>query len=318
MARRFSPEFNQEARRIVKSFNQRVRRAEAAGMRNLPQTTSMRELKARFTTEKDLKKELSYLRAMNTDKDALRRHFLGEGAITNWEFNYLKQNLKEVKTFTDVQIKMARARLADSPYDYGLRQEVLNLEQRREYLNRDLNKLTYSELKTFRKYTTQYKDAARRDQNYFSNYLKTLDQLMRQSDLPKSVISDFKKKINSIPPKVFIEMYRRHDIIDDLFEELYEYLESLGKAKRNVENKLTPEERAGLEATERMFEEKFGTNEDDVNSRQEVVNTIKNVSEKFDVWEVEARAGFKKTGKDAKSSMTREEREMYDKFFGDI
>ena len=62
MARRFSPEFNQEARRIVKGFNQRVRRAEARGMKNLPQLTSMYELKARFTTEKDLKKELSWLK----------------------------------------------------------------------------------------------------------------------------------------------------------------------------------------------------------------------------------------------------------------
>lgn len=318
MAKRFSPEFNQEARKIVKSFNQRVRRAEARGMRNLPETTSMRELKARFTTEKDLKKELSYLRAMNTDKEALKRHFLGEGAITNWEFNYLKDNLKEVKTFTDVQIKMARARLADSPYDYGLKQELFNLEQRREYLNRDLNKLTYSELKTFRKYTQQYKDAARRDQNYFSSYLKTLDQLMRQSDLPKEVVSAFKNKINKLPPKVFIEMYRRHDIIDDLFEILYEYLESLGKAKQHVENKLTPEERAGLEATERMFEEKFGTDEDDVNRRQDVVDTIMNVSEKLDVWEVEARAGLVKTKEKAKDTMSLQEREMYDKFFGDI
>ena len=318
MAKRFSPEFNQEARKIVKSFNQRVRPAEARGMRNLPQTTSMRELKARFTTEKDLKKELSYLRVMNTDKEALKRHFLGEGAITNWEFNYLKDNLKEVKTFTDVQIKMAKARLAESPYDYGLKQEVLNLEQRREYLERDLNKLTYSELKTFRKYTQQYKDAARRDQNYFTSYLKTLDQLMKQSDLPKEVVSAFKSKINKLPPKVFIEMYRRHDIIDDLFEILYEYLESLGKAKQHVENKLTPEERAGLEATERMFEEKFGTDEDEVNRRQDIVDTINNVSEKLDVWEVEARAGFKKTEKESKSNMTREEREMYDKFFGDI
>lgn len=318
MAKRFSPEFNQEARKIVKSFNQRVRRAEARGMRNLPETTSMRELKARFTTEKDLKKELSYLRAMNTDKEALKRHFLGEGAITNWEFNYLKDNLKEVKTFTDVQIKMARARLADSPYDYGLKQELFNLEQRREYLDRDLNKLTYSELKTFRKYTQQYKDAARRDQNYFSSYLKTLDQLMRQSDLPKEVVSAFKNKINKLPPKVFIEMYRRHDIIDDLFEILYEYLESLGKAKQHVENKLTPEERAGLEATERMFEEKFGTDEDDVNRRQDVVDTIMNVSEKLNVWEVEARAGLVKTKEKAKDTMSLQEREMYDKFFGDI
>lgn len=315
MARRFSPEFNQEARKIVKSFNQRVRRAEARGMKNLPQTTSMRELKARFTTDKDLKKELSYLRRMNTDKEALKRHFLGEGAITNWEFNYLKDNLKQVKTFTDVQLKMARARLADSPYDYGLRQEVLNLEQRREYLNRDLNKLTYSELKTFRKYTEQYKDAARRDINYFDKYLKTLDQIMKQSDIPDSIVAEFKNKINKMPPKVFIEMYRRHDIIGDLFDDLYQYLESMGKTKQNVENKLTPEERAGLEASERMFEEKFGT---DNAARQQVIDRVEAVSEKLNVWEVEARAGLTKTKKQAKTSMTPEEQEMYDKFFGDI
>ena len=64
-----------------------------------------------------------------------------------------------------------------------------------------------------------------------------------------------------------------------------------------------------------MFEEKFGT---DAAARQQVIDRVQVVSDKLNVWEVEARAGFTKTKKQAKSSMTLEEQEMYDKFFGDI
>ena len=318
MARRFSPEFNQEARKIVKGFNQRVRRAEARGAQNLPQTTSMRELKARFETESDLKKELSYLRQMTNNKEALGRHFLGQGSVTNWEFNYIKDNLEDLQTFYDVQIKLARARYKANPYDYGLRQQVITFEERREFLNRDINKLNYSELKTFRKYLTNYKDYNRRDMNYFSSFLKALDEMMGQAGVDKKLVEDFKKRINKIPPKLFIEIYRNHDVVNDIFEEIYKYLEKLGKAKHNMqaEDKLSPEDRAGYEATQEMFQKKFGnkrgykTKKDEKIARDHIESLIRGVGDKVNMWEVEAIAGLHNV-KDMEK-MTPKERKMYD------
>ena len=303
MARRFSPEFNKEARRIVKAFNQRVRRAEARGMKNLPQTTSMRELKARFTTENDMKKELGFLKQMIGNKEALGRHFLGEGAITNWEFNYLKENLKEVKDFYNVQLKMAKERYKANPQDYGLRQQIYNLEARREYLNRDLNNLTYSELKTFRKYTKLYKDYNRRDINYFDQYLKALDELMQQSGVDRATVSSIKNKINKLPPEVFIEMYRRHDVIDEVFRELYR-LKDLEDS--NVENYLSPEDREQYERQQAAWHEAYDES-DYMQEKMEALNM------KLNEWIVEAEAGLMTMPEE--TEFTPDELKIYNKYF---
>lgn len=308
MARRFSPEFNREAQRIVKSFNQRVRRAERRGIQNLPQTTSLRELKARFSTEHDLKKELGYLRKMNTDKEALGRHFLGEGSITNWEFNYLKDNLKEVKAFYNVQLKMAKQRYKDDPSDYGLKQQIVNLEARKEYLERDLNKLTYSELKTFRKYTNIYKDYNRKDINYFNQYLKALDELMGQAGVPKDRIKSIKEKINALPPDVFIEVYRRHDVIDEVFRELYKLKDM--EDNQPVENLLSPADRAAYEQQQRVWMDKFSQSPSDQELFQDKMEAMDML---LDEWIVEAEAGLMHMPEE--SEFTTEELRIYNKYF---
>lgn len=288
MARRFSPEFNAQARRIVKSFNQRVKRAEARGRKNLPSTVSLRDLKAKFTTEKDLKKQLGYLREMNEDKEALNRHFLGEGAITNWEFNYLRDNLQDVKTFYDMQIKLAEQRFKNDPSDYGLKQQVNLMKDRREYLNRNLNELSYSELKTFRKYLNQYQNTARKDVNYFDKYLKALDGLMNQSGVDTETIKELKNKINSLPPAVFIELYRNHDVIDELYQ-----IDPSPEKYQNLVGENPEEFRAAAEYERQMHDKYVAADErllkklspDKIN---EVNDKVKAINEKLDVWAVEA------------------------------
>ena len=292
MARRFSPEFNQEARRIVKGFNQRVRRAEARGMKNLPQLTSMRELKARFSTEKDLKRELGWLKQMTSNKEALGRHFLGEGSITNWEFNYIKENLQGTKRFYDKQLELARQRYKDNPFDYGIKQQVLDLEERRDYLNRNLSKLSYSELRTFRKYITAYKDANRKDQNYYDSILGALDDVLAQSGIDESVVGEIRDKIANMDKDVFLEMYRTHDIIGDLFDIAYQMLEKVGRSRRQqrVEDKLSPENRAIYEQQEKERLKKFR----DIKP-SEVNNMAGKIVEHLDVWEVESAARIGKS-----------------------
>lgn len=292
MARRFSPEFNQEARKIVKGFNQRVRRAEQRGMKNLPQTTSMRELKARFSTEKDLKRELSWLKQMTSNKEALGRHFLGEGSITNWEFNYIKENLQGTKRFYDKQLELARQRYKDNPFDYGIKQQVLDLEERRDYLNRDLSKLSYSELRTFRKYITAYKDYERKDQNYYDSILGALDDVMAQAGIDDAVVGEIKNKIASMDKDVFIEVYRTHDIIGDMFDLAYQMLEKLGKSRRQIraEDKLSPEDRAIYEQQEKERLKKFRDVEP-----SEVNKMVGKIVPHLNVWEVEAEARLGKS-----------------------
>ena len=216
---KFSPEFNKEIYRTVRSFNQRVRRAEQRGLTNLPDIQSVAELKARYATENDMKRELGFLRQMNLNRKSLDTvTTLGGAKMTEWEFQYMKQNLKPLRRFYDVMIKVAQNRYGSYPYNTALKSELLNLQARRDYLNRDLNALTRSELLTFRRYMTKYKETSKRTGNYFDQYLGALGDIGRYNPDARSAVNRIRKKINNLSPAVFEEIYRRHDIVNDLFD----------------------------------------------------------------------------------------------------
>lgn len=225
---RYTPEFNAYARRVVKSFNQRVMRAEKRGLKNLPNLRSVRELKAMFTTENDLKNELASLREFNENRNALDQKLLGEDArLTNWEFNYIRDNLDELKEYYDREIQKARNRYKNEPFDMAIRDDVLNLEQRRQYLNRNLLELSKSELATFRKYLSQYKGRNRTDVNFYDYYFDAFDFLARVSGVEKRKINYVKERINSLTPEQFYDFYKQHSEMKNILD----YVPSPERAK---------------------------------------------------------------------------------------
>lgn len=216
---RYSSDFNAYARRVVKSFNQRIMRAERRGMKNLPSLRSVRELKAMFETEDDLKKELSELRKFNENRDALRIKELGnEARITNWEFDYIKDNLQDLKSYYDRELEKARQRYENQPFNMGIREDVLNLEERRMYLDRNLLELNKSELATFKRYLSNYQGRNRRDINFYDRFFEGFDFLMRVSGVDKSKIRYIQNRINSLTPSQFYELYKQHDVMGELFD----------------------------------------------------------------------------------------------------
>lgn len=228
MSRKYTPEFNAYARRVVKSFNQRVMRAEKRGLKNLPNLRKVRELKAMFTTEEDLKKELASLREFNENRNALDQKLLGEDArLTNWEFEYIRDNMDELKEYYDREIEKARKRYANEPFDMAIRDDVLNLEQRRQYLNRNLLELSKSELATFRKYLSQYKGRNRTDVNFYDYYFDAFDFLARVSGVEKNKIRYVKERINSLTPEQFYEFYKQHSEMKNILD----YVPSPERAK---------------------------------------------------------------------------------------
>lgn len=225
---RYTPEFNAYARRVVKSFNQRVMRAEKRGLKNLPSLRSVRELKAQFNTEDDLKKELASLREFNENRNALDQKMLGEEArLTTWEFNYIKENMADVRDFYKRVLERTRKRYENNPFDMAIRNDVLNLEERVQYLNRDVLELTKSELATFRKYLNRYKNRNRTDQNFYDFYYESFDFLGRVAGVDENKMNYMKQQINSLTPEEFYEFYKQNTEMKDILK----YVPSPERAK---------------------------------------------------------------------------------------
>lgn len=257
---RYSSDFNAYARRVVKSFNQRVMRAERRGMKNLPSLRSVRELKAMFETEDDLKKELSELRKFNENRDALRIKELGnEAKITTWEFDYIKDNLQDLKSYYDRELEKARQRYENQPFNMGIREDVLNLEERRTYLDRNLLELNKSELMTFKRYLSNYQGRNRRDINFYDKFFEGFDFLMRVSGVDKSKIKYVQDRINSLTPSQFYELYKQHDVMGELFDvisspERGEYYRKVREYEAEQKKKLAEELGVDAEAVNKKVD----------------------------------------------------------------
>lgn len=283
---KFSPEFNQEIYRTVRSFNQRVRRAEQRGLTNLPDLQSVAELKARYVTENDMKRELGFLRQMNLNRKSLDTvTTLGGAKMTEWEFQYMKQNIKPLRRFYDVMIKVAQNRYGSYPYNTALKTELLNLEARRDYLNRDLNALTRSELLTFRRYMTKFKETSKRTGNYFDQYLGALGEIGKYNPDARAAVKRIRRKINNLSPAVFEEIYRRHDIVNDLFDIV-----------------VSPPSSVSEET------EKSKSKSDEFYNTKDITRYVNTIDEKLDGWIEEAEAALADVNLEG---LTEEEIEIY-------
>ena len=205
-----SADLNRDLRRTVKSFNQKVRRAERKGQTGLPQLRSVRELKAQFTTESDLKREVGMLRTFLNNKEALQRKKTADGTISNWEFDYIANNLKATKAWVDRQIDKTSKRLKDYPeHLYSIRADLNKLEAEKEIINRNLNKLTARELRTVGTVVA--------GREYF---MDNLNQLLRARGTEKGIRKEVINKLNNLTNEQFLELYQTHDIISEVMTKL--------------------------------------------------------------------------------------------------
>lgn len=216
-----SADLNRDLRRTVKSFNQKVRRAERKGQTGLPQLRSVRELKAQFTTESDLKREVGMLRSFLNNKEALQRKKTADGTISNWEFDYIANNLKSTKAWVDRQIDKTSKRLKDYPeHLYSIRADLNKLEAEKEIINRNLNKLTARELRTVGTVVNRMKRENLKTRAGREYFMDNLNQLLRARGTNKDVRTEVINKLNNLTNEQFLELYRTHDIISEVMTKL--------------------------------------------------------------------------------------------------
>lgn len=218
---KFNPAFNSEIYRTVKSFNQKAKRAEARGVKNTPDIVSIAKLKARYQTEEDMKVELARLRKFNNNPSALNRVNLGyESSTTEWELGYIKDSLSDVKDMYDIMIKAAKDRVKTNPNDYSVKQQLANLEVRRQYLDRNIYDLTRSELKTFKRYIGKYQDYGTRDAQFQNTFMDALDAVMESSNADTATLSRIRNQLSELTPEEFMELYNSSPELRDLFYEV--------------------------------------------------------------------------------------------------
>ena len=218
MAIRFDPDYNAEIRRVVKNFNQKRNRAIKRGYHYLPPALTVTELKSRYTTRRQLNRDLNYLRKFSSSGDkALKVIETSGGAkAIKWEYEYLKRNLKYAKDFFTREIEDA-ARL-DTPMMVAKAEYINNLRSKRDYLNLELSQLSQSQFNTFRNTINEYLYANERNLNSYRNWMTEVEVIMRNLGYDNKTINQFFEGFDELTPRQFLNMYRQSALVSRIYE----------------------------------------------------------------------------------------------------
>lgn len=212
--------FNKNARRIVKSYNQKLARAKNRGLSYLPEKQSLREIRMQFPNRKDMQKYLNQLKSFN---DMGKSAFdiietKGGGKLSRYQFSVMKSSLKDTKDFYDEQIVEAEEIFGNDPYSIAKRDYVLNLKAKREYLSRDIMSLDQSGLRTFQKYIDYSNNFERLNAVGYRNFLSGVTDIMKMQGYDQETIDMIYDKVSELTPAQFFKMYHDNDVIDKIYD----------------------------------------------------------------------------------------------------
>lgn len=170
MAIRYDRQFNQEIRRVVANFNQKVKRLEQADHTILPDRVLVSDLKKDFTKRADLKRELRRLQQF-TERGAEEIITIGNVTDTRWGFSIDKQRARITKMNLTREINAIESGGNISPRtsDY-----LNNLKYRRAYLDKPISTLTSYQLSTRKKIIFQDENREKKQQQFYDNIFSML------------------------------------------------------------------------------------------------------------------------------------------------
>lgn len=218
MAIKFDSAYNKEIRRVVRNFNQKRNRAIKRGFTHLPPLMTVSELKSRYTSRKELNRELKLLENFNKDKDeALKVIETSGGAkAIKWELDYLKANLKYAREYYDREIEKA-AKL-DTDLNVTKMEYLNNLRTKRDYLNLELAELNPSQYRTYRATINEFLNSNSRDLQSYRNWMSEVEVIMRQLGYDNKTINKFFEGFDSLTPQQFLTMYRQSALVSRIYE----------------------------------------------------------------------------------------------------
>lgn len=212
--------FDENAQRIVKSYNQKLTRAKNRGLSHLPEKQSLRELRQQFPNRNELSKHLTQLKTFNemgsSAFDIIETK--AGGKLSRYELYQIKANLKDTKEFYDKLIDDAQKYFDNDPFSIARRDYVLNLQAKRNYLSRNLIDLDNSGIKTFQKYINYANNFERLNILNYRNFLSGVTDIMKLQGYDDETIDIFLNKISELTPAQFFKMYRENDVIDKIYD----------------------------------------------------------------------------------------------------
>lgn len=208
---------------ISKNFNAKrsYNKSKTKGKGMLPEKFSIKEFKARYSdkSKAEIEKQLKLYQSFGK-RNALNLAFPNTGSrLSKWEANFFKVNREKTIKFYDEEIADLERIIGDKPYVYTRQNErLLNLQRRREKLNKDLSTLSEDEIKSLRDVYTYAERSNLVKEQGFRHYLNQLERTMKNLNYSNSEINELLDKFNILSENEFFELVQNENLIDAVYD----------------------------------------------------------------------------------------------------
>ena len=239
---RYNKSLNKEINRVVRNFNNKVKRLEKSEKDLiLPSIVSIKNLKKDVSTRRELLRELEKLKSYSKRGIEETITTLGGSKISRYELENIKKEARRIKYQITKEITKKKT---TKPRVFGKIQDVtfaemgdksfLNLVARREALNKNIETLDKAQLKQY----TNLLEKSRLKRSYDFNNLQynwaneMLMPLAYLSEYPMDKLEEVRTKIASLNEKDFLDLFNNEEVMRAIAEF---YAEARGGNTRNQE-----------------------------------------------------------------------------------
>ena len=213
---RYDKKLNQEMNRIIRNFNQKVKRLEKEGREYIPDTVTKRGLKEDVYTRSELMRKLKELQRFSRRgvEDVITTK--GGIKITKYELSNIKRESKRIKANLTREINRLKT---SKPKIFGKEQAVtfaqmgdsdyINLVARRNALNKNIYELTKE---GYERYTKLVQKSGRNleymNSVFKDNYFDMLTDLAYYSNYDEVKLAYLKSKLMELKPNDFLKVFK--------------------------------------------------------------------------------------------------------------
>ena len=216
MAIRYDKSYNAEIARTVKNFNQKRNRAIKRGFKSVPSPIKVSDLKARYTTRDELNKQLTQLRKFSSKEDLLKKvENQGGASAIEWEFGYLKSNLKSAKDYFEGEYKRVSKRVGKFP---GERMYLDTIASKIKLLDFNIDYMTQSQFRSAKSTISEFFNAPANRKAQYRGFLSEVEWVMEKTGISQEKRDKFFDKFGSLTVSQFMYAYDNNDIIDKVYK----------------------------------------------------------------------------------------------------
>ena len=231
MGIRYNQALNERIRRTVKNFNAKVARAEAKGIKTVPEKISTKGLKDAYVLRSDLERRLKQLDNFNIQKTQ-NIYRVGNDLVrmNQWDYETMLRNRSA--TIRKVGAELKRQKKLDR-----LNKRILPSERTRQ-LRRTLKSLktiptsaTAAQIKRMGSIIRRYNEGrAESDAQFYENFFDMLWSSVPYVDADEDTIQEIHDQLEKLTPNQLLELFNNEPLVKDIVEDYNKYIDTQGYA----------------------------------------------------------------------------------------